>query len=74
MVSSCREDKSLLPGENNKINIDVLCPNIKYLEHVLVTLTLDAPNRGQIEVAIKSPSGENLAFDLCEVFFKILFA
>ena len=33
------------------------CPKIKYLEHALITLTLEAPNRGQLEIAIKSPKG-----------------
>ena len=48
-------DKLLVnPGEHKQMVLKISCPNINYLEHTLITLTIEAPNRGQLEIAIKS--------------------
>jgi len=55
-----KSNKELIinPGEQKQMVLKSNCPNINYLEHTLITLTLEAPNRGQLEIAIKSPSGD----------------
>ena len=46
--------------------LKISCPNVNYLEHTLITLTIEAPNRGQLEIAIKSPSGNIFDRELIE--------
>ena len=52
-----RDEVSIKLGEQKQLVLQADCPKIKYLEHALITLTLEAPNRGQLEIAIKSPKG-----------------
>ena len=48
-----------MSGETKDILINVKCQNIIHLEHVLVTVTIEAPKRGDVEVVLKSPSGKD---------------
>ena len=52
-----RDEVSIKLGEQKQLVLQADCPKIKYLEHAQITLTLEAPNRGQLEIAIKSPTG-----------------
>ena len=54
------EELVINAGEQKQMALKVNCPKINYLEHTLITLTLEAPNRGQLEIAIKSPSGNSV--------------
>ena len=54
------------PGEHKQMVLKISCPSINYLEHTLITLTIEAPNRGQLEIAIKSPSGNTFDRELME--------
>jgi hypothetical protein len=56
-ISFDRDELSIKLGEQKQLVLQVNCPKIKYLEQALITLTLEAPNRGQLEIAIKSPKG-----------------
>ena len=48
-----RDLVNVKPGTTETILMKVDCP-IKYLEHTLLTLTLDAPKRGDLEIVLES--------------------
>ena len=41
-----------------EIPIFVQCSDVRYIEHTLVTISIEAPIRGQLEIAIRSPQGD----------------
>ena len=59
------------PGELKEIAIDLDCPKVNYIEHTLITLSLQTSNRGQMEITLKSPSGKNLAVVLVDLTMDI---
>ena len=39
------------------IPIDVLCSKVNYLEHVQLVTTIEAQERGRLQIVLQSPSG-----------------
>ena len=52
-----RDLVSIKPGKSETILMKVECP-IKYLEHTILTLTLDAKKRGELEIVLESAQND----------------
>ena len=57
-VPALRDLVNVKPGTTETILMKVDCPTIKYLEHTLLTLTLDTRKRGNLEIVLESAQND----------------
>lgn len=57
-----RSPRKLAVGDMVEFPVIIQCPSINFLEHVQLTANVSASNRGQLEIVLRSPSGEQNSF------------